>query len=345
MLTLIWDAHRFVLYFKGAIETAPLQVYHSALVFSPTCSLIRGLFQKEKPQWIMKNPVMEGSWSACLQTLEGHSGWVSSVTFSHDSKLLASASWDKTVKVWDASNGQCLQTLEGHSHTANSVTFSHDSKLLASASGDNTVKVWDTSNGQCLQTLEGHSRYVTSVTFSHDSKLLASASWDKTVKVWDANNGQCLQTLEGHSHKADSVTFSHDSKLLASASGDKTVKVWDASNGQCLQTLHIERRVSIKSFDCTNSYLSTDKGTIHLSPSPDEGVAELDPEIPRFQHGISSDDTWITWNSVNLLWLPPEHRPFTYTVALSNICIVCASGRVLIFNFDSQALLDDFAQH
>ena len=261
MLTLIWDAHRFVLYFKGAIETAPLQVYHSALVFSPTCSLIRGLFQKEKPQWIMKNPVMEGSWSACLQTLEGHSGWVSSVTFSHD------------------------------------------------------------------------------------SKLLASASWDKTVKVWDANNGQCLQTLEGHSHKADSVTFSHDSKLFASASWDGTVKVWDASNGQCLQTLHIERRVSIKSFDCTNSYLSTDKGTIHLSPSPDEGVAELDPEIPRFQHGISSDDTWITWNSVNLLWLPPEHRPFTYTVALSNICIVCASGRVLIFNFDSQALLDDFAQH
>lgn len=91
--------------------------------------------------------------------------------------------------------------------------------------------------------------------------------------------------------------------------------------------------------------MSTDKGTIHLSPVSDERPKELDPEIPRFQHGISPDGTWITWNSENLLWLPTEHRSSTYTVALSNICIGCASGRVLIFNFDSQTLLDDFAQH
>ncbi|OJJ81885.1 WD40 repeat domain-containing protein [Aspergillus glaucus CBS 516.65] len=87
------------------------------------------------------------SWSACLQTLEGHSNWVYSVTFSHDSKLLASALRDRIIKVWDASNAQCLQTLEGHGSSVNSVIFSHDSKLLASASRDRIVKVWDASNG------------------------------------------------------------------------------------------------------------------------------------------------------------------------------------------------------
>ena len=120
---------------------------------------------------------------------------VRSVAFSHDSARLASASDDKTVKIWDASSGECLQTLEGHSGWVGSVAFSHDSARLASASDDNTVKIWDASSGECLQTLEGHSDRVRSVAFSHDSARLASASYDKTVKIWDASSGECLQTL------------------------------------------------------------------------------------------------------------------------------------------------------
>jgi WD40 repeat protein len=96
---LVQDARRFVMYHKQAIESYSLQTYASALLFNPTGSLIRRLFQHEEPKEITIRPAMSNSWSACLQTLEGHSSYVSSVAFSHDSTLLASASNDNIVKI------------------------------------------------------------------------------------------------------------------------------------------------------------------------------------------------------------------------------------------------------
>ncbi|KAJ5275613.1 Vegetative incompatibility protein HET-E-1 [Penicillium chrysogenum] len=233
LLDLVRDAHRFFLYHRKAIEESPLQVYVSALVFSPGKSILKGLFSHEGPEWISAKHTLEDHWSACLQTIESHSNSVWSVTFSHDSSLLASGSSDTTVNIWNT-GGKCLQTLRGHSDIVNSVGFSHDSKLLASASADKTVIIWDV-NGKSLQALRGHCDMVRSVTFSHDSKLIASASNDQTIIIWDTS-GKCVRTLRAHSDTVRFVTFSHDSKHLASASNDQTVIIWD-TNGRCLQRL------------------------------------------------------------------------------------------------------------
>ncbi|ORY01188.1 WD40-repeat-containing domain protein [Clohesyomyces aquaticus] len=123
---------------KSAIEKSPLQSYVSALVFGPTRSIIRALFEREEPDWITTAPALEEKWSACLSTLEGHNSEVTSVAFSPDSARLVSGSSDKTVKIWDASSGACLQTLEGHSGEVASVGLSPDSTQLASGSWDNT---------------------------------------------------------------------------------------------------------------------------------------------------------------------------------------------------------------
>jgi WD40 repeat protein len=99
LLAMIRDAHRFILYNRFIIENAPLQVYASALVFSPTRSRIRILFRDVEPRWIRTSPAVEENWSPYLQTLEGHTDLVRSMTFSHDGRRLASSSDDKTVRI------------------------------------------------------------------------------------------------------------------------------------------------------------------------------------------------------------------------------------------------------
>jgi WD40 repeat protein len=147
---------------------------------------------------------------------------------------LASASDDKTVRVWDASSGVCLRVLEGHTEKMQSVTALGDGRL-ASASDDKTVRVWGASSDSCLRALEGHAGSVTSMSFLDDGRL-ASASSDKKVRVWDASSGVCLRVLEGHTSDVNSVTALGDGRL-ASASDDCTVRVWDASSGVCLRVL------------------------------------------------------------------------------------------------------------
>ncbi len=173
-----------------------------------------------------------------LAVLRGHEGYVESVSYSPDGQQIASASYDQTIRVWDAASGAELAVLRGHESYAHSVSYSPDGRRIASGSGDNTVRVWDARSGAELAVLRGHEGYVESVSYSPDGRRIASGSQDKTVRVWDADSGAELTVLRGHQNWLKSVSYSPDGQRIASASLDDTVRVWDAHSGAELAVLH-----------------------------------------------------------------------------------------------------------
>jgi WD40 repeat protein len=153
--------------------------------------------------------------------------WVNmGVAFSPDSRHIATANNDGTVRVWDVMTAiEVVSPPLRHGAAATSVAFSPDGKRLASGSHDRTLKVWDTTTWKPLLVLSDPTGGVLTVAFSPDGKGLAGGSTDATIKVWD-ETGVKIQTLRGHTGWVTSVAFSPDGKQIASASADGTVKIW-----------------------------------------------------------------------------------------------------------------------
>ena len=229
----------------------------------------------------------------------GHTHFVSSVAFTPDATTLATGSWDRTVRIWNALNGSLVRTLTGHTEWVSSVAFSPDGSRLASASGDKTVRIWDTSNWTLLRTLTGHTQEVNVVAFSPDGRLLASGSHDDTIRIWDPNTGNLVRTIVAHLWHVTDLCFSPDGQWLLSAGGqEKTIRMWRVDTGRLVREYRAETGTSVRSvrFSPDGRYFAYGRqdGVLVLARNPcasrgdvngDSCVNDMDLILVLFNYG------------------------------------------------------------
>ncbi len=191
-----------------------------------------------------------------LKELNDDNDWVNTLTFSSDGSMIASASDNNKVRLWNSDGTGMpkfkelipsnLDSQETPSFEGNTVAFSPNNSIIASGSSeDNNVRLFD-PKGNEIKTLEGHEERINSVTFSPDGKLIASASDDKTVRLWNLE-GELLHILEGHEKFVIKVTFHPDDKWIASADNDGTVIIWD-TEGKLIDKYEREKEPFFKRF-------------------------------------------------------------------------------------------------
>lgn len=164
-----------------------------------------------------------------IRTFKGHDNGVTCLQFDHN--ILATGSYDATIKIWNIETGEVMQTLRGHTSGVRALQFD-DTKLI-SGSFDKTIKIWNWQTGECLNTLQCHTDGVLSVHF--DRGTLASGSVDKSVKIFNFDTKQTF-CLRGHTDWVNHVRIDSESRTVFSASDDLTIKLWDLDTKHCIKT-------------------------------------------------------------------------------------------------------------
>ena len=165
-------------------------------------------------------------------TLIGHAERVESLAFLLHGKLLASASADGVVKVWNVEAGTLTHAFDASNNAIGVLAVSPDGHWLALAGNDNKIKLWNASAGSTANELNGHTGSIRQMVFSPDGRTLASVSRDQSVILWDVISGQLIHHLRGYEHEILTVAFGPNGRRIATGDAAGEIRYWKTGTGK-----------------------------------------------------------------------------------------------------------------
>lgn len=256
-----------------------------------------------------------------LHTLKGHTDKIRSIVFSADSKMLASGSEDKSIRLWDTTTGKPLRQIK-HNQRVGKIAFSPDGKILASidmrkvvSEGGggywlprNIIHLWDTTSGKELrqlampvhETMPLDPAGFSCLRFSSDGKMLATGGFDGVVRLWDPATGKELRRFPGFSFSLCAIGFAPDGKTLAVAEGNAVIRLLRLSDGKDVVNYigHQDRITSIRVMpDCQIVVTLSADGTVRFWDAltgRERRRRAIESYYPRFTQFAADGRAYIT---------------------------------------------------
>lgn len=178
-----------------------------------------------------------------LSLLTGHTQGVTSVCFNSDGSILASGSYDDTIRLWNMETGKFIRKLTGHNSNVYTIAFSPDDRTIVSGSRDEMIGFWDVETGNLNKTIAGHANGVYGVSYSSNGDILASYGSNERINLWNTETGEFINTLNPKyqpilvgSTGIETIAFSPNNTTLVSVNRNGTVRVWDLNKINIIRT-------------------------------------------------------------------------------------------------------------
>ncbi|MEW5302460.1 MAG: hypothetical protein WDW38_002381 [Sanguina aurantia] len=235
----------------------------------------------------------------CLRTLQGHTNYVFCCTFSPHGNLLASGSFDETLRLWDVRSGRCLREVPAHSDPLTAVDFSHDGTLIVTSSLDGLMRIWDTASGQCLRTMcDKDSPPVSSVRFAPNGKFILSSTLDSQIRLWDYERVTAVRSYSGSHVNKQFCAFSAfctatpGVPLVVTGSEDGSISLYDLATAKVVQHIPAARSSTPHAQGAAESHGHSD-AVLAIDCHAKSGLMatgghEKDPTIRVWSNGIEA---------------------------------------------------------
>jgi WD40 repeat protein/archaellum biogenesis ATPase FlaH len=292
-LSLVQSAIRLSSHILAQDKTQLWNQLYGRLIQYHDSSAIQTLFKVEPKQtWIrLLTPSLNQPKSPLIQTFRGHTALIKAIAITADNKKIISASYDKTIRIWDLRTGECLQILEGHRDEVSAVVIVPDRvpdrDKVISTSYDKTIRIWNIASGDCLHIFQKFDTWVTALAITTDNQQIVCVFADGTLQIWDIVNCVCINTWNTQLSEVNSIQIIPNTNLIIMAINDSVLVVMDLETGNHLYNLEGHNGF-IKDFVVT-----TDSSKV-ISVSFDKTIRIWDLNNPQYSRILGRHEAVIS---------------------------------------------------